>query len=48
MRGRHSVRVFRIQNDKEFDMPEGWKPFGVADSSRLFTWVVARKWERSE
>ena len=47
MRGKHSVRVFQIPNNEEFAMPEGWKPFGVADSTARYTYVVARKWERT-
>ena len=48
MKGYHAVKVFRIANDEEVNLPEGWKPFGVADSTSRFTWVVARKWERTE
>lgn len=47
MRGKHKVMVFTVPTDKEVDLPEGWKPFGVVDATLYDTRIVARKWERT-
>lgn len=47
MRGRHAIRTFKVPVNEEVNLPEGWKPFGVADSTSRYAVVVARKWERT-